>query len=163
VYDPNIFYEETSEKLRPGDILYIKNWQAYEDSYWMILTSFCDLERRDHTLLSKIKPLASLPNINEGVIGNIRNYKVFFYFYLPSLEGEFPESIVHYGMLSPISRQMLDQARLSGSDCRHIISLSEETRKLFQFHFANYITRDETLEFLKPHVSGLAKILKRLG
>jgi len=157
-----MFYEEAGNKLRPGDILYIRNWNAHNDSYWMILTSFCDLDYRVHTVLSRIKPIESIPNLMESKKGDIRRYRVLYYFYLPPLEGEFPESIAHYGMLSPISRWMLEQARETATDIKLIKSLAEGTRKLFQYHIANHFTRDETHELFKPHIEGFVKALKKV-
>lgn len=161
MYDPTFFYEGMTEKLRPGDIRYIKNWNAKDDSYWMILTSFCDLERRNHILLSKIKEIDSMEDIDESKRGMIKKYEIFYYFFLPELQDEFSESIVHYGMISPFSREMINSALKTESDCRGVISLSEDTRKLFQFHFANYITRDETLQIFKPYIEGFIDSLKK--
>ena len=161
MYDSDHFYTRPTNKLRPGDIIYIEHWNAIDDSYWILLTSLCDLEHRDHIVLSKIKKIESIQNIDEGTKGLIRRYRFLYYFYLPPLENEFPESIAHYGMIRSFSRQMLSRAIIDEIDCRRVKSLSDDARKLFNFHFANHFTRDENNEYFKPYIEGFVKNLKK--
>lgn len=163
MYNPLLFYEDSTDKFQPGDIIFIKNWGLIDNSYWLIITSLCDLEHRDYIAMAKIKDLDSIENIDEGKKGDIRRFRYGYYFYLPPLDGEFGESIVHYGILSSFSKIMLEQARMNANDLKAIKSLSEDSRRLFQFHFANHITRDETKQLLRPHIDGLVKILDRLS
>lgn len=162
LYDPDFFYEVSTEKLMPGDILFLSNFDVYEDTYWIVLSSLCDLDNRDHIILSKIIHLDSIHSVNSNNLGNIRKYKYYYYFYLPELENEFTESVAHYGKIKSFSRQLLTQGRMSESDIRTIKSLSPKVRRLFQYHLANHFTRDETQKLFQSEIDGWVEQLKKI-
>jgi len=162
MYDPSSFYKSNgATHFLPGDILYLKNYSAIEDSYWMVITSLCDCEHREHIILSKIKSMATLQR-NEGFKGNLKSYRIYYLFYLPPFEDDFPESFAHYGKLISISRKMLEQSAEAESDCKYITSLSADPRILLQFHLANHFTRSEDVELFIDHIHGLVKQLVRI-
>jgi hypothetical protein len=156
---PPAFYEKSTSELRPGDIIYLSDWPPHQASYWAVFTSYCDLERRDHILLSKIEPFSAIP---AALHDNIRQYKVFYLFYLPPIQGRFDESFVDYGMVYPFPRLITKAALNGGIQSRRICSLTDNARRLFHYHFANHITRN-SIEFFKPEIEALTSVLDNRG
>lgn len=105
----------------------------------MLVSQTCDISRRENILVCPIYKLSEFTEqsaINADTLRNLKNNKLYYWFYLPQLPGYIDESFVDLQQITPVERTSIE-ARMQNV----IVSLNDLGRHQVGWSLASFFGR----------------------